>query len=240
MAYRPTATLAPPLAAARPLFILLSLLAVAMLGACGSDGNGAGQSQGTSVNLACTQSQIDALPVEALSPEEEQALIFMREEEKLAHDVYLHLYDSWNLRIFSNIAESEQTHTDSVVLLLDRYAIADPAATTARGEFVNPDLQQLYNQLSMQGDASLISALNVGALIEDLDIYDLQNQLDNVVDNQDIGTVWANLQKGSRNHLRAFVSQLARQNMDYTPQYIDPDIYASIINSPMESGNCLN
>jgi len=37
-------------------------------------------------------------------------LRFMREEEKLARDVYLKLFDTWKLTVFSRIARSEQRH----------------------------------------------------------------------------------------------------------------------------------
>lgn len=49
----------------------------------------------------------------------------MREEEKLARDVYLTFGEKWGLTLFTNIAKSEQTHTDAVKTLLDRYEIKD-------------------------------------------------------------------------------------------------------------------
>ena len=57
---------------------------------------------------------------------ESASLLYMREEEKLAHDVYVTLYDQWGLRIFSNISQSEQAHTDAVKTLLDRYELGGP------------------------------------------------------------------------------------------------------------------
>ena len=107
-----------------------------------------------------------------LTEEEINGLIFMREEEKLAHDVYIALYQTWGLSIFQNIANSEQTHTDTVKVLLDAYGIADPSANTAPGEFVNPELQALYTQLVAQGSQSLTDALKVGAAIEEIDILE--------------------------------------------------------------------
>ena len=65
--------------------------------------------------------------VEALNAEEEAGLLFMREEEKLARDVYLELFDEWGLRVFENIAESEQKHMDAVLYLLGKYGLEDPA-----------------------------------------------------------------------------------------------------------------
>jgi len=221
--------------------VLAAGLCLGLLSACGG-GNGGGPRIGpdgsTPINLACQLNQIDALPLETLSDAERDSIVFMREEEKLARDVYLGLGDLWTLPIFDNIADSEETHMDAVKLLLDRYQLADPADGNGIGEFTNTDLQTLYDQLAQRGATSLIEALTVGALIEDLDIYDLQTQLDTVVDNQDIATVWANLQKGSRNHLRSFVSRLAGYGVTYVPQYISQDEYDAIINSDYETGGC--
>jgi hypothetical protein len=102
-----------------------------------------------------------------LSAEEAAGLQFMREEEKLARDVYLTLYEKWGLAFFNNSASSEATHMASVKTLLDRYGIADPVAGNGAGEFENADLEALYNQLIAQGRLSLSAALKVGAAIEE-------------------------------------------------------------------------
>lgn len=142
----------------------------------------------------------------SLTTDEVDDLVFMREEEKLAHDVYATLYEKWGLPIFQNIADSEATHTAAVKVLLDRYGIADPAAGKGVGEFTNPDLQKLYNQLVAQGSKSLADALKVGIAIEELDIRDLQTRLART-SSADIKLVYNNLLRGSENHLRAFQRQ---------------------------------
>ena len=86
-----------------------------------------------------------------ISPAEADALQFMREEEKLAHDVYVTLYNLWGLRVFSNIAASEQQHTSAVATLLSRYGVSDPTAGNAVGEFTDPALQALYDKLIAEG-----------------------------------------------------------------------------------------
>ena len=73
-----------------------------------------------------------------LTPGEIAGLTFMREEEKLARDVYLTLDDAWDLQVFANIARSEQTHMDAIGTLLTRYGIADPAAGNERGRVHQP------------------------------------------------------------------------------------------------------
>ena len=178
---------------------------------------------------------IDTLPYEELSDAELAGIVFMREEEKLARDVYREMYDIWGMRIFANIADSEQTHTDTVLRLIQKYSLVDPAEGKLPGEFSDASLQGLYDSLLAQGTASLIDALIVGATIEDLDIFDLGQQL-SIVDNQDITVVYENLQKGSRNHLRAFHGRLDDMNIVYTPVFISQQEYDEIVNSPMERG----
>jgi len=146
-----------------------------------------------------------------LTADEQESLTFMREEEKLARDVYLYLYDKWQLSEFNNIAASEQRHMDSVNNLLVRYGILDPVATNIQGEFTNPDLQALYDKLIEKGSQSLEEALRVGVLIEETDIADLQEGLADTTRN-DITNVYSNLLKGSNNHLKAFNNELVGLN----------------------------
>jgi hypothetical protein len=49
-----------------------------------------------------------------LSKQEEEAILYMREEEKLARDVYDFLYARWSVNPFGNIRRSEQRHMDIV------------------------------------------------------------------------------------------------------------------------------
>ncbi len=133
----------------------------------------------------------------------------MREEEKLAHDVYVTLYAQWGLPVFQNISQSEQAHTEAVKALLERYGVADPATGTV-GTFSNPELQALYTDLVARGSQSLVEALKVGVAIEELDILDLQERLAQT-DNADIQQVFNNLLQGSNNHLSAFTRALSNQ-----------------------------
>lgn len=171
-----------------------------------------------------------------LSSSEVEDLIFMREEEKLAHDVYVTLYAQWGLRIFQNIANSEAAHTAAVKNLLDIYGVDDPAAGNGVGEFTNPELQNLYNQLVAQGSQSLADALKVGISIEELDIQDLQVRIARTT-NADIQLIYNNLLKGSGNHLRAFTSTLERQTGDtYVPQYRGESSFGSTSGTTTQRG----
>ncbi|AKI97430.1 DUF2202 domain-containing protein [Kosmotoga pacifica] len=163
----------------------------------------------------------------SLSDEELNGILQMREEEKLARDVYLELYDIWGLKTFYNIAQSEQTHMDRVGYLIDLYNLQDPALEE-RGEFTNEDLQALYEKLITQGSASLIDAIKVGMLIEELDIKDLLELME-TTNNEDLLTVYEALENGSENHLRAFNRQLEKFSATYEYQYISEELAKEIL-----------
>jgi len=161
-------------------------------------------------------------PTVALDADEIADLVFMRQEEKLAHDVYVALYETWGQRIFANIASSEQTHSQAVARLLDRFGIEDPVAGAATGVLADPELQALYNQLVAQGQTSLEEALRVGVAIEELDIIDLQESLERT-DVAEIERVYTSLLNGSHNHLNAFTSTLERQTGEDVVSEIQED-----------------
>ena len=188
-------------------------------------GNGSKGNPGSDYLLSC----ITSLPLEALSTAELNALNTMREEELLAHDVYVMLYSLYKIPIFNNISQAETQHAEAVKTLLLKYSLNDPALNHVTGVFINSDLQALYTSLVAKGKASLTAALAVGATIEDLDINDLHNHIAADVDNHDILFVFGNLEKGSRNHLRSFYRLLTAKGVTYTPQYISSEYFNQII-----------
>ena len=178
---------------------------------------------------------IETLPKEELNTNEETGLVYMREEEKLARDVYITLYQTWNQKVFNNISKAEQRHTNAIKMLLNKYDLEDPMEVDDFGVFKNEDLQNLYNSLIETGKKSLVDALKVGASIEEIDIIDLIRYQEQI-DNQDIILVYDNLTRGSRNHLRAFVKNLENEGVTYTAQYMPEEDFLAIINSAMERG----
>lgn len=178
------------------------------------------------------QKLISGIKKSELTEKEKAGLIQMREEEKLARDVYTTLGSIWGTRIFSNIASSEQTHTDAIKVLLAKYDVKDPVTSDTVGVFTSKTMQELYDKFIAQGKVSSREAFNVGATIEDLDIYDL-DILKNETTKEDILLTYNNLQRGSRNHMRAFVRV---NGGNYTPSYISQSEYSSIISSSQERG----
>jgi len=193
----------------------------------------------TAADFVSLRPLIDNLPTDTVSETELQDLIFMREEEKLARDVYQTLYEKWQLPIFNNIAHSEQTHTEAIRDLLIKYDISDPVSDDTIGSFTNTDLQALYKNLVETGLTSIEDALAVGALIEELDIKDITEAIART-DNSDIVTVYENLLRGSRNHLRSFHKQLVARGITYKPQYITEDEFNTIVSEVIETGKGRN
>lgn len=201
-------------------------------------GGPAGGRWGTAQGLNGAQAAVAPAVVSpsALTDAERAGLVKMREEEKLARDVYQAMYAKWGLNVFANIAQSEQTHMDAVKQLLDANGVADPAAGKPAGVFTDPELQSLYDGLVAKGNTTLGEALKVGATIEDLDIVDLV-ALSAKTARSDIAQVYANLRSGSENHLRAFASQLqATTGESYAPQYLSAADYAAIVGAGQSRG----
>jgi len=176
------------------------------------------------------------LPMEDLSEAEAAALTWMVEEEKLARDVYLALYEKWEIPAFANIAQSEQRHMDAVGSLLTKYSLSNPTEGLDQGSFQNPELQDLYNSLVASGSESVEQAIRVGCTIEDLDIKDLNERLEET-DNQDITLVFGNLKRGSENHMRAFSSLLAVYGFEpYEAQFLSQEEIDEILASAPSKG----
>lgn len=209
------------------ILFLLAVIAFASGGTCSA--------QGGNGNCGGLMGIVADLPFEEIDSAELADLMLMREEEKLARDVYAAMDELWGMRIFGQIMWSEQNHMDALLAVIDKYELADPVGDNPPGVFSDPALQALFDQLLDLGSQSMIDALLVGATIEDLDIFDLDEALAHA-DNLDLRTVYQNLQKGSRNHLRSYVDVLGRNGESYTPQYLSVAEFEEIVNSPMESG----
>ena len=198
----------------------------------------------TSIIVSCDKNDEDEnltdnnTPV--LNDADAEGLIFMREEEKLARDTYMKMYELWSDKVFSNITQSEQTHMDLLLNRVEEFGLKDKDVVLSDiGKFVNQDLQNLYNQLVKQGADSSIAGFIVGATIEEVDIVDLKKYLDKTT-NEDLKCTYNVLITGSRNHLCAFVRSMNNAGYNYSPQYLDSTEYQNIINGSHEKAPSCN
>lgn len=170
----------------------------------------------------------------ALTADDQASLQFMYEEEKLARDVYTTLGDLWNVNQLVNIKDSEQNHMDAIADIMNTYEVAYEVLPV--GQFNDTHLKTLYDDLVAQGTQSKLDALIVGATIEDLDIVDLQDFME-ATEMAEIIAIYDNLQCGSRNHLRAYVTGITNEGGTYTPQFLTQEAYDAIIAGEHETCN---
>ena len=167
-------------------------------------------------------------PEGELTTAEREDLLTLWSEEKLAFDVYTELGKTYPMRMFINISQAESRHRAAVAALAERYGLAQASEEAlAQGKFCDQAVSKLYEQLVERGRSSRIEAMRVGCLIEELDIADLRAAASRT-DREDLKAVYANLERGSGNHLRAFARQLKRAGGTYTPQYLSEDEYSAI------------
>ncbi|MGG7566944.1 DUF2202 domain-containing protein [Rhodovulum sp. DZ06] len=144
-----------------------------------------------------------------LDQDDLDTLLFMIEEEKMAGDIYDALYDQTGLNVFANIAASEDQHMDVLLAQAEKLGLTlDAILAAPEGEYVNPEIQAMYDDLMAQASTSTEAALNVGVFIEETDIIDLAEASAEVEGTQ-LATIYDNLLAGSENHLAAFESLLA-------------------------------
>lgn len=175
-----------------------------------------------------------------ISQKEKDAIVYMREEEKLARDVYNLFYDQWNMNPFGNIRQSEQIHMDRMETLILDFQLEDPVKINGDkpGVFTNRFLQEQYNLLVKSGSRSIVDALKAGANIEELDIADLEERIAQT-NNTTILTQFHYLKQASENHLRAFTRRLKGEGVNYEPVILSKERFQTIITSE-NSRNCGN
>ena len=206
-----------------------------LLTACGGWGSEEVDLGVTSIDVVQKTIDINNLQVESLSADEEADLMVLREEEKVARDAYLKMHEVYEIDIFINIADAEQSYTDAVKIILDKYLIADPVTDDTVGLFTNLGLQAIYDALVTAGSQSLEAAIKVGVEIEELGINGIRIFRERT-DKEDILSVYDSLEKGSRNHLRSFWKLLTDNGYSYTPKHLSQEAFDAIVNLEMETG----
>jgi len=155
---------------------------------------------------------IDALQVTQLDVPLKELIYSIYEEEKVARDVYITLGELYpDENTFANIQLSEQNHMDAVRKLCVKYGIEIPADDQPVGVFDLTEMGELYSYFVDLEDDSLISALQVGIAIENMDIENLREALNTEGMPKDAIRVLNNLLNGSLNHLDAFEAAYERE-----------------------------
>ncbi len=184
------------------------------------------------ISQDCIDSVLTITSADSLTQFDVDGLLLMREEEKLARDVYAYFYEQYELKIFSNITASEERHAAAVLYLLESFGIEDPMQEEV-GVFANETLQELYTSLTAAG-TTIEEALATGAYIEEYDIVDLEELIE-ATEIAAIERVYGNLLAGSGNHLRGFVRTLGNYGVSYEPQILSVEKFDELI---ADSNSC--
>lgn len=169
-------------------------------------------------------------PAQYLPRVNKATLAVMHEQQKLARDVYCVLYGKWSLRVFDEISAAEQNHMQAVKALLEQYDVADPVERNADepGTFVYKPFQGLYDSLVVVGTASLEGALRAGALVEEMDIMDLQKAVQ-ATGAEDLKATYKYMMMASERHLLTFARQLKKLGVTYEPVLLSRKDYDRLI-----------
>jgi len=169
-----------------------------------------------------------------LTANEIEFLYAVREDEKLARDVYNYFFEKYELRTFSNISKAEVTHITAVERLFYFYSINYPAVGPA-GQFNDSARKEYYDNLVNKGVTAL-EAFKSTTYLEEKDIADYTSVLKDV-QNPNIKVVIENLIKGSMNHLKSSYRQVIALGGTYTPAFLTQEKFDEIINSNFIKGN---
>jgi len=204
--------------------ILLTLTLFSGLMFAGHQGN---RGSGKNSNTAATE-QVQPLDKSTLTEDQKYSLAYMWHEEKLARDIYLELNKVNPARQLENIAtKSEVKHIARVQELVEAYDInitnladyeinysAEELNAMPTGVFAVPEIQELYDALYDIGLSSKQASLEVGCMVEVVDIDDLDKFIETAGDNQYLIDAFIFLRDGSYRHYWAFDKGL--KNMGIT------------------------
>ncbi len=151
------------------------------------------------------------------------SLAYMGNEERLAYDIYTNLNSAYanSIKQFTNITDSEKRHVGIVQELVRKYNIdittvqdvQNPVADKnisfdemPMGRYDIKQIQELYDFLYQKGIKSKQAALEVGCMVEVVDVNDLDRYIEEARNDNDddIISAFEELRSGSYSHYWAF------------------------------------
>jgi hypothetical protein len=191
-----------------------------MIGCGGSDsntGNGAGNGDGPTSELPTNVEEAIDAPSSTLTQDLKDSITYMYSEEGLAYDVYMNIYKIQAVQQLQKIAENaEIRHIDAVNELAIKYDLnmtqypdTDVPYSIdgiGNGSYPVDTVQYLYDLLYNKGIQSEKDALEVGCMVEVVDIDDLDKFIGfaEAANAADVLTVFNFLRDGSYSHYWAF------------------------------------
>lgn len=168
----------------------------------------------------------------AITESEKAAIIFVVQEEKVAHDFYAAMYELHGLTPFRSISKSEGLHMDKARSLVDHFGIEDPNSENydTPGKFSSNKFQVMYDDLVREGSKSIPDALIESARFEEMDIVDIE-KFNSTIQNEFIKSTFESLIGISKNHLKAIVRELSERGIEYSPFYLTREELNNIVES---------
>lgn len=171
---------------------------------------------------------------------DEKLLQKMYEEEKMSYDLYTEFFNRWGLKIFDQVRESEAIHMQRINALMGVKELPQGTGVTGgdKGLYENKDIQALYDEYTVLGNISDVTALETAALMEENGISNLRERIKAQTDDRTI-KIFAQMERASRNHLKGFVKSLKLSGVEYEPAVLSQSDFDMIINNVTEKGTAL-
>jgi hypothetical protein len=164
-------------------------------------------------------------PLSTLSQELKDSITFMYNEEGLAYDVYMNIYKIQPVNQLESVAmNSETKHIEWVNELAIKYDLNmttyDPTLEPyskegiGDGKYSVQHIQDLYDLLYTKGIKSEKDALEVGCMVEVVDVKDLEEYIALATESNatDVLETFNKLIEGSYNHYWTFDTALMNMN----------------------------
>jgi len=198
--------------------ILALSLATILFSGCSSTSNDSNNQDLGTVPTSVT----DAIkaPKSTLTQDLQDSITYMYSEERLAYDVYINIYQKRALKQLTNIATNAETkHIEKVDELAVKYDLnitrypdtntpysTDDLKRYGSGQYPVTPIQDLYNLLYDKGIQSDKDALEVGCMVEVVDIDDLDKYIKQAKTSNasDVITIFEFLRDGSYKHYWSF------------------------------------
>ncbi len=165
-----------------------------------------------------------------LSDKEQIDIIYLLEEEKMAHDLYVSFDEKWDMPFLSGIAYSESQHIAIVESIILNYSVPSPDLLILNKERIIQSnyLQKSMGELLANGSKSPVYALKSAAQMEEMSIIDLGKIIANSSNSELIDTYRLLIQLSGQ-HLREITDQLNLMGYEYRPVIISPETYNLIM-----------
>jgi len=169
-----------------------------------------------------------------LSAEDQASIIYIREGAQLSRDINLLFEAAWQAQVFRDAAERQKQALRATDLLIDRHGL--PAASAEPGIYQDEQFSRLYGQFAEEGSASLPAALAAAAVLEELNILDLQTRMAQT-EKADIRLVYQHLLKIASANLWSFSRAIERfGGAAYEPRYLTPLAFSELMASAGQPG----